>query len=297
MPGWILLVDDEPSILALLSGRLEMEGYSVTTASDAAQAAIQAESLRPKLVIMDVNMPGYGNGPDAVRAMRAHALLKATPVILFTGMETKELEPLAAQDPLLRVLSKPLNWPLMKKTVEELMGAAPPGGAQAPAPALGDLAAPEPAPMPELPPIPVLSPARAPAAKAPAKKILIADDEENYFQLLRAGLGPDDDIRWAKDGREAIQSLQELSPDILLLDLVLPKVSGLEVLRAMQDTPAKATPVVLLTGAHLAQAQVQVMGKDFPNLRFVIEKPCKMPVLREVTEHLLGRGPAPSSGA
>lgn len=56
------------------------------------------------------------------------------------------------------------------------------------------------------------------------------------------------DVSLAGDGREALRLVKQLKPDIILLDLVIPKLSGFEVLEAIRNDPAtKTTPVILLT--------------------------------------------------
>ncbi|MBI5595969.1 MAG: response regulator [Elusimicrobia bacterium] len=113
MTPWILLVDDDPAILELLGERLGAEGFRTTTAEDAKQALIQAESVRPSLVIMDVQMPGFGTGLDALAELRAHPRLAGVPVIILTGMSPDQVKPLLAQDTRTRYLQKPPDWPTL----------------------------------------------------------------------------------------------------------------------------------------------------------------------------------------
>lgn len=288
MATWILLVDDDVNILSIVSQRLEMEGYSVTTASDAMQATIQAETLRPKLVIMDMQMPGFGTGADAIRAMRAHPRLKSIPIVVFTGMDLDKAKAmLPPNDKLLRVTPKPLDWPLMKRTLDELLAGAPPGDGPSPgSEAVG----------PGIAGVPSAA-AAAPSSAQGAKKILIIEDEETFFQAMQEAIERSDSVFWAKNGLEALEQLKALRPDLILLDLVMPKMTGIEFLRAVQGLPSKSIPVVLMTGTHMAPKQVELMGKDFPNLRFVIEKPCRIQNVRQVIDYLLGRGPLPGKPA
>ena len=53
----ILLVDDEPDILEILSYNLSAEGYQISTASNGAEAVKKAKKQQPHLIIMDVMMP------------------------------------------------------------------------------------------------------------------------------------------------------------------------------------------------------------------------------------------------
>ncbi|HVE13304.1 MAG TPA: response regulator [Elusimicrobiota bacterium] len=135
MKQWVLVVDDDVNMTNLVSMRLESAGFSVTTAHDAKQAYIQAEALRPILVVSDMQMPGFGSGADAVKAMRECPFLRATPIIILTGMDLREAAGLLPKDPFVRLMGKPLNWPLMSQTIQDLLKIAPGAAPAAPAPA------------------------------------------------------------------------------------------------------------------------------------------------------------------
>ena len=78
------------------------------------------------------------------------------------------------------------------------------------------------------------------------------DDEESIRYAVDAGLDflGDFDVHFADDGSSGIEKLRELSPDLLLVDLVLPSVSGIEVLEAIRNDAAIKQParIVLMTG-------------------------------------------------
>jgi DNA-binding response OmpR family regulator len=75
-------VDDEPTILELLSGSLRFAGFDVVTASNGAQALRVASASRPDLILLDVMMPD-GDGFEVVRQMRATG--PQIPVIFLTA--------------------------------------------------------------------------------------------------------------------------------------------------------------------------------------------------------------------
>jgi two-component system OmpR family response regulator len=78
----VLVVDDEPTILELLSGSLRFAGFDVVTASNGAQALRVASASRPDLILLDVMMPD-GDGFEVVRQMRAGG--PQIPVIFLTA--------------------------------------------------------------------------------------------------------------------------------------------------------------------------------------------------------------------
>ena len=83
-------------------------------------------------------------------------------------------------------------------------------------------------------------------------RILVIDDEESVRYAVDAGLDflGDYDVHFAADGIAGIEGLRELSPDLVLVDLVLPSASGFEVLAAIRNDPGINRPsrVVLMTG-------------------------------------------------
>lgn len=81
------------------------------------------------------------------------------------------------------------------------------------------------------------------------KTILVVDDEPTIRLLVAASLA-DGDYRVveAGDGLQALELVREERPDLVLLDIVLPKVDGFEVCRRLKEEIAPELPVILLTG-------------------------------------------------
>ena len=81
------------------------------------------------------------------------------------------------------------------------------------------------------------------------RRVLLIEDEANIAEAIRFLLTRDGytvDLR--QDGREALTAVAELSPDLLVLDLMLPGLSGLEILLALRADPVTAgLPVLMLT--------------------------------------------------
>jgi CheY-like chemotaxis protein len=83
MPA-ILVVDDEPTIRALLRAALEQVGYRILEAADGAGALRQARS-HPDLVLLDIALPDI-NGLEVCRRLKADPSTAGTPVLLLTGL-------------------------------------------------------------------------------------------------------------------------------------------------------------------------------------------------------------------
>ncbi|WP_234015721.1 response regulator [Achromobacter spanius] len=103
----ILLVDDQPTLVALMSEFLSSEGYDVTTHTDGLTALQQMIDLRPDLVITDLSMPGM-DGAALLTAMRDNAYLHETPVLVLSGRPEHEiLEACAGRAMLMRKPASP----------------------------------------------------------------------------------------------------------------------------------------------------------------------------------------------
>lgn len=80
-------------------------------------------------------------------------------------------------------------------------------------------------------------------------KVLIVEDEESISTLLDYNLSREDfETRIAVDGEDALLKTQEFHPDIVILDWMLPKVSGIEVCRRLRQNPdTRNLPIIMLT--------------------------------------------------
>jgi CheY-like chemotaxis protein len=81
------------------------------------------------------------------------------------------------------------------------------------------------------------------------KTVLVADDEFDLTRTLRAILeGEGYRVETCDDGRQVLESLQGPKPDLVLLDVMMPALSGLDVLRHLKQTPGlDGIPVVLMS--------------------------------------------------
>ncbi len=83
----------------------------------------------------------------------------------------------------------------------------------------------------------------------PSPKIMIVDDEEHIgylvkFQMERSGY----EVTWKMDGRSALESIKSEHPDLVILDNMIPGISGFEVLEIMKaDAALNGIPVIMLS--------------------------------------------------
>ena len=125
------------------------------------------------------------------------------------------------------------------------------------------------------------------------RTILIADDDAAHRRMLGAALeSAGFPCRFAADGEEAVRSAIATPPDLVLLDVRMPRLDGIEALRRIaQELPA--LPVVIVTAHGDVRTAVEAMklgARDF------IEKPVDIDELRNVVQDILER-PAPAASS
>ena len=97
------------------------------------------------------------------------------------------------------------------------------------------------------------------------KKILIADDDSSIRALVKRMLGSDYLVLNAGDGDEAVSLARRHSPDLILMDILMPNTDGYTACRAIKQDPlTREIPVVMLTGIayELNKKLSQQMGAD-----------------------------------
>jgi two-component system phosphate regulon response regulator PhoB len=131
--------------------------------------------------------------------------------------------------------------------------------------------------------------------RATKKRVLVVDDERDLVELIAYNLQRNGyDVITAPDGRAALESARRESPDLIILDLMLPGIDGTEVARQLRADPATATiPLIMLT-AKSEEVDVVVglaLGADD-----YITKPFSMKILLARLNTVLRRRDASVAG-
>lgn len=107
--------------------------------------------------------------------------------------------------------------------------------------------------------------------KKMAKKILLVEDEEDVADVYSLSLSNHGyEVLVAKDGQEGLEVISREKPDLVLLDIILPRKDGFTVLKKIrQNKETKDLPVVLLT--NLGQKEDRGMGKKLGALDYLIK--------------------------
>jgi DNA-binding response OmpR family regulator len=120
--------------------------------------------------------------------------------------------------------------------------------------------------------------------------ILIAEDDPNIllslrYLLERAGHG----VRTATDGEAALAAVRQQLPDLLLLDVMMPKLDGYQVCRAIRADPAVASVTVVLLTAK-SREQERALGAAAGADDYIVKPFSTREVVRRVAELLAGAG-------
>jgi CheY-like chemotaxis protein len=120
-----------------------------------------------------------------------------------------------------------------------------------------------------------------------AKKILVADDEADIRTGIGRLLGAGNyEIATAEDGAAALSRLQSGEAfDLLILDIVMPRLTGLEVLAQIRERERSNLPVILLT----AKSAIDDIAKGYnKGAQFYLTKPFEPRILLDAVEYLIG---------
>jgi len=122
--------------------------------------------------------------------------------------------------------------------------------------------------------------------------IVVIDDELGLAEALGAILSDDGyAVGVATNGQLGLRLIEELDPDLVLLDFMMPIMGGPAVLRALEEQGrAKSTPVILMSAATEADVR-SVVGNDV----FFLREPFDMPLLERAIRTVLARASATSS--
>jgi CheY-like chemotaxis protein len=88
--GTVLLIEDHEFQRRIQSKILTEEGFSVVTAATSAEALSLLRTLRPTLILIDIELPGM-NGLEILKRLRSTAVFKTTPVIMLSGSNQKDI--------------------------------------------------------------------------------------------------------------------------------------------------------------------------------------------------------------
>jgi len=116
-------------------------------------------------------------------------------------------------------------------------------------------------------------------------KILIIDDEQKLLDLLRLSLEMENyKVITARDGEEGLAKIKEHDPDLIICDIIMPKVDGYEVLRQVKQGDKKWVPFIMLSAVTDFKKIEQAYEGD---IDFYLTKPVEPVILLKNIKTLL----------
>ncbi len=216
----ILIIEDEHSLADVLFKKLTTSGFSVFVKNDG-EAGFQAmKELQPDLVIADVFMPKMG-GFEMLEKKKNDPEISQIPLILLSN-SIKELQPAdKIKLNIIDFMNKSMVTPtLVLNKIETFFSNNN-----------------------------IVDHTPSHTGHIKLKKILVLEDDDFLRKILSKRLTGEQAIVIAvSSGEQALEEMKKQTPDIALLDLLLPGMSGMEVLEYMrQNESTKLTPVLILS--------------------------------------------------
>ncbi|MFZ5857287.1 MAG: response regulator [Chloroflexota bacterium] len=231
LPVRILVVDDHPTTATTLARALSQLGsrVEVLSATSGNEALERVESRAPDILITDMIMPEM-NGLELVEKLQNHPGGRPDHIILITAYDVPGLKESSRRMKVDEIIVKPVRPERICQIVKELLDEWSRN-----------------------------KPAAAEQPVSRAFNILIADDRPDNVTLLSRYIENEGySYITASDGVETLERAREHLPDLILLDINMPKKDGFAVLEEVRSDPAlKHIPVIILTAARIDPMDIQ----------------------------------------
>lgn len=312
----ILVVDDEPDIPMILRSLLEPE-YEVAIATNGLDALLKLPRYEPDLMVVDLMMP-LMDGWELAEQVRRHSRFSTMPMIFLTALDSKEDIRRGYEKGASVYLTKPFdpervlrNIQAIVKTdgitpgakqksmreirLEEQQNKGPQGtsavaasedklvrkfgagqkprGRETPDEGM-DWTSPLPRPAPD-----------SPLAQLPAPpRVMLVDDDPEIIEIMRVALERGFEVVTADNGLDALRRIPDYEPDLFVLDGMMPKMSGFQLLQMLRQTnDTRRIPVVFISAKVNARDReyARSLGADV-----FLAKPFKLDELVRTLEQL-----------
>jgi signal transduction histidine kinase/DNA-binding response OmpR family regulator len=220
--GTVLVIEDDPAARELIARSVARAGFHIETAVSGEQGLYLAAQLLPDAITLDVMLPQI-DGWSVLKQLKADPALAHIPVIIVSIIDDKASGwALGAAD----YLTKPVDYKKLAQRLQKYQrGSA--------APATGT-----------------------------SGHVLVVDDDAQTRSLLQRTLSHEGwSVSEASSGAAALALIASSTPDLILLDLLMPQMDGFEVLQALRLTPGwQEIPVIVITGKQLLDDEQQRLG-------------------------------------
>ena len=214
----VLVVDDDPDIVRLLTLSLEQEGFQTVGATSGEQALEIARSRKIDAITLDLLMPGM-HGLEVARQLKEAPKTREIPVVIISAYCRDREQELMTMG-ITGVITKPIDEAKLMLTIRSLFGS------------------------------------RGPASR-PVPLVLVVDDDPDVRRIVRVILERQGyATRAAADGQEAFRQIMEDRPDLLILDLLMPNLDGFQLVRLLRQRRwTQQIPLLVLTALDLTEGE------------------------------------------
>lgn len=225
----ILVIDDSVTFRAALCTAFEAAGYVVVDAPTGEEGLRLAGTRRPDAIVVDGQLPGM-DGASVIRHIRLDAALRHVPCLLLTSSEAKHAELAALDAGADAFVRKEEDLDVMLARLAAMLRRSParPQGSD-----------------------------ETKSLRGP-RKILAVDDSATYLHSLADALKEEGyDVILARSGEEALELLAVQPVDCILLDLLMPGLSGHQTCERIKAAPSvREIPVIMLTALDNREAMI-----------------------------------------
>ncbi len=221
----VLVIDDEASIASLFEAYLEVKGnHEIILAHSGVEGLAKAKEHKPDLIILDIQMPDI-SGFEVIEGLRKDSATAAIPVILSSVTEGPAMEDKMRLG-IVDFLRKPVDFEKLGELVREVKDSDSRFFC-------GDF---------------------DPLGDGPNQlKVVIIEDNEEELQLMSFGLEKlGCKVFSALDGDKGIRLVEEVMPDIIVLDYLLPTMSGVDIMRRLKSNETTCEIPIVLVSAYLS---------------------------------------------
>jgi PAS domain S-box-containing protein len=229
--GLVLVIDDDSNVRDLISRTLQRDGFTVEVAEHGQQGLELARHIRPDIITLDVMMDGM-DGWQVLNEIKSSSELADVPVIMLTMVDDKNKGfALGASE----YLTKPVDRGTLMSLVQKYRANKGKTG-----------------------------------SLLPGKVLIVEDDEtvRDVFERTLSRFGWD--IRTAENGRVAIDRLAEVTPELIILDLMMPEMDGFQFLTEIKRVETwQSIPIIVVTAKDLTNEEQQFLHQQ---VQSVLEK-------------------------
>jgi len=226
----ILIIEDEESLIELLAAKLTKEGYEVEKALDGEAGVKKVYNWKPDLILLDIVMPKM-DGYEVLEELNEKE--NKIPIIIISNsgqpVEIEKTKKLGAVGHLIKTEFSPLD---VLNAVRECLDN---GGSLPESKTKKN----------------VLNPKEDGKARKLGVKVLLVEDDAFLREICSKKLTKEGyTVYEAIDGEEALAGLEEIKPDIVLLDIILPAIDGFQILSQIRNSKNKSViniPVIMLS--------------------------------------------------